>query len=170
MGTPAWSRNLRCHPDTSLASSSPSSPSPPWLPRPFPPGWWRLEPRIIPTHMMVPSSWARASFLLTLRTYSQFRRRILRLRLCHQTAGLHMEHLHSEDPQGMAMERLAMDHRAQDMAMGHLLMAHQAQDMAQDMAIGHLLMAHQAQDMAQDMAMEPQDMAMGKGFDLISHK
>ena len=59
-----------------------------------------------------------------------------------------MEHLHSEDPQGMAMERLAMDHRAQVMAMGHLLMAHQAQD----------------------MAMEPQDMAMGKGFDLISHK
>ena len=96
-----------------------------------------------------------------------------RLRLCHQTAGLHMEHLHSEDPQGMAMERLAMDHRAQDMVMDpqdmateRLAMAHQAQVMA----MGHLLMAHQAQDMAQDMAMEPQDMAMGKGFDLISHK
>merc|ERR1712083_904885 len=97
---------------------------------------------------------------LTLRICSQFRRRILRLRLCHQTAGLHMEHLHSEVPQGMAMERLAMDHRAQDMVMDpqdmateRLAMAHQAQVMA----MGHLLMAHQAQDMAQDMAMEPQD-------------
>ena len=66
-----------------------------------------------------------------------------------------MEHLHSEDPQGMAMERLAMDHRAQDMVMD-----------PQDMAMERLAMAHQAQD----MAMEPQDMAMGKGFDLISHK
>ena len=59
----------------------------------------------------------------------------------------------------MAMERLAMDHRAQDMVMD-----------PQDMATERLAMAHQAQDMAQDTAMEPQDMAMGKGFDLISHK
>ena len=41
-----------------------------------------------------------------------------------------MEHLHSEDPQGMAMERLAMDHRAQDMAMEHLAMGPPDQIMA----------------------------------------
>ena len=44
-----------------------------------------------------------------------------------------MEHLHSEDPQGMAMERLAMAHQAQDMAM-------EPQDMA--MGKGFDLISH----------------------------